>query len=352
MNCKNCGAVIRYDPKTYSLICDSCGFSKVLPKPDETFAVEEKDFSSAVDNASRDWQTDLRTVTCKQCGTVTYNDPNQISGICPYCGSTTVLDNSELADSIAPSAVIPFRMSKEDIASKFYKWNKWAFWTPEKFRKGAILDDLKGVYVPYWTFDADSHSSYSGRFGITVTNGDDTSTKWHDGNGGFDLFIDDKIVCGSKRFVSYKKLKNIIIFNKDDLIPYTPEALLGFSAEKYTIGLEESWEIAKQELKKRMLNKACDNESADFYDKNKTQITTEYRNIKYRYILVPMWLSATRYKDKVYNVIASGIDGRGDAQRPISVAKIMIIILLLVGIFLLPVILGLIFQFIVIAYMN
>lgn len=352
MNCKNCGAVIRYDPGSYSLICDSCGYRRKLPVPDENIAVEEKDFSTALNSVSKDWQTELRTVTCNQCGTVTFNDPNQMSGVCPYCGSTTVLDASEFADSIAPSAVIPFRMSKEEIAAKFYKWNKWALWSPEKFRKGAVLDTLKGVYVPYWTFDADSHSSYNGRFGDMVTKGDDTYTKWRDGSGGFDLFIDDKIVCASKRFASYKKMKSIIVFNKDDLIPYTSDALLGFSAEKYTIGIEESWNIAKNELIKRMLNKACDDQHADCYDKNKTQITTEYSNIKYRYILVPVWLSATRYKGKVYNVIASGIDGRGDAQRPVSAAKIVVLILLLIGLILLPLLIGLIFQIVMIGYLN
>ena len=130
-------------------------------------------------------------------------------------------------------------------------------------------------------------------------------------------------------------LNRVIVFDESELVPYTPDALAGFSAEKYTIGINEAWDIGKVGGVRSKLEYAirC-NERADRV--RKLQFSTEYSNVRYKYVLVPAWLTASVYKGKVYNVVASGHNNRGNCTRPVSVAKIILIILAILGIFSLP----------------
>ena len=321
MKCINCGGELRYDPASFGLVCDYCGAVKQLHRPEEQAVVGELDFNTAERDDGREWGLIRRGVSCRECGAVTLYDPNQIAGSCPYCGSSMLLSAEDTKSGIAPNGVIPFSISKEEVIAKFYKWNKWALWSPEEFRTGKVLGNLVGVYIPFWTFDADSVSTYNGRFGYDRSVGDNTRTDWYNRSGAVDVFVDDYSVCGSRRFTNDKLLKSVIAFGPNDVVPYTPEALMGFAAEKYSVGIDEAWNMARFGLRKRMEKEACWRENADHYDK--LQISTEYSNIRYKYVLVPVWLTACRYKGKVYNVVASGHNGRGNCKRPVSVAKIV-----------------------------
>ena len=338
MKCSNCGGTMRFDVESQGLKCEYCGTVRKLPKPEEEAVIEDTDLSAAEEGAGKDWGVNRRTVTCKECGSVMFTSPEQISNICPFCGSNIILSEEDTDFGIAPSAIIPFSITKEEVAKKYYYWNRFALWAPESFRTGKVLGNMVGVYVPYWTFDADTVTSFSGKFGYTTDTRDGQTTQMRERNGVVEKFIDDVCICGSKRFFNDKLLNSVISFKPEDLIPYTPDALAGFAAEKYTIGVDEAWNNAKQgAVRKRILHAACDHVGADSYDK-KVQLSTEYSNVKFKYILVPVWLTACRYKGQVYNVVASGHNGKGNCRRPISTAKIILLILLLMGVFFIPII--------------
>ncbi len=334
MKCRNCDGTMRYDVASYCLVCDFCGSKRPLHKPEEEFVSEERDFISAMRDASSDWGIQRRAVSCKQCGAVMLYDADQMSGMCPYCGSAIVLGAEELNCGIAPSGIIPFKTTKEEVEQNYYKWNKFALWSPESFRKGKVLGNLVGVYVPFWTFDADTVTTYSGDFGRTVTHGDSETTKWDYRTGMVDAFIDDVSVCASKRFINNKKLNQVVRFTPEDIQNYTPDALLGFAAEKYTINIDEAWEMAKKSSRKKIEIAAKKREFADCY--RDLKLSTEYDNIKFRYFLFPVWLAACPYKGKTYYVVASGLDNRGLCDRPVSVWKMVILGVILLSFFMIP----------------
>ena len=325
---------MRYDVAGYCLVCDFCGTKKPLHKPEEEFVSEERDFESAVRDASKDWGTMRRVATCKQCGAVMLYSSDQMSGMCPYCGSAIVLSAEEMNCGIAPSGIIPFKTTKEEVEANFYKWNKFAFWSPEQFRKGKVLGNLVGVYIPFWTFDADAVTTYSGDFGRTVTRGDSESTKWDWRSGVVDTFINDTCVCASRRFIGNKKLKQVVLFKPEDIQNYTPDALVGFAAERYTIDIEEAWKMAGDANRKKLENEARKKEYADCY--RNLKLSTQYSNIKFRYFLFPVWLAACPYKGKMYYVVASGLDNRGLCDRPVSTLKMVILGAVIFSIFLIP----------------
>ena len=332
MKCSSCGGTMRYDVASYGCVCDFCGFTKKLHRPEEGVAVGEFDFNSALGKASSDWGITQRLVTCKQCGAIMLYDSDQMSGMCPFCGSAIVLTEQETL-GIAPSAIIPFSVTKEQVAENFYKWNKFAFWSPESFRKGKVLGNLTGVYIPYWTFDTNTVTTYSGRFGYTTTTSDGgTSTRWSDRSGIVEKFMNDVCICASRKFLNDKMLNGVAKFDAKELIPYTPEALAGFAAEKYTVGIDEAFNYLKSgAIKNNIEYAARKNESADCYQK--LQLSTEYSDVKYKLVLVPMWLTACVYRGQVYNVAASGHSNRGNCNRPVSTLKIVLLILIILGIF-------------------
>ena len=341
MKCANCGGTMRYDVASYGLICDFCGAKKSLHRPEEEVVSEERDFESAIRDASTNWGIARRVVTCKQCGAVMQYDSDQMSGMCPYCGSAIVLTAGELDCGIAPSGILPFKTTREDVENNYYKWNKFALWSPESFRKGKVLGNLVGVYVPFWTFDADSVTTYCGDFGYSVTHGEVQTTDWFVRSGVAEMSINDVCVCGSRRFCSNKKLNQIVRFTANEIMPYTPDALAGFAAEKYTINIDEAWAMARNSLKGRIENTARQKESAA-YCRN-LKLSTDYSNIKFRYFLFPVWLAACSYKGQIYYVVASGRDNRGLCDRPVSVAKIILIVLAILGVFAIPYLLYIIF---------
>ena len=341
MKCICCGGEMRYDPASFGLMCDSCGFTKQLHRPEEQAIVDEVDFESAVRDSGNEWQLIRRAVSCSQCGAVTLYDPNQISMSCPYCGSNSVLPVEDNNYGLTPMGIIPFSFSTEDVQKFFYTWNKCALWSPEDFRTGKVLGNLVGVYIPFWTFDADTVSTYFGDFGYTEETGDSSRTKWRQKSGILNKSFNDIKTCGSRRFYGDKLLNSVIQFGPEDIVPYTPDALQGFAAEKYTIGIDEAWGLAKANQRRTLESAACNNERADTY--RNLQLSTEYSNVKFRYILVPVWLTAMRYKGKSYNVVCSGHKQRGNCKRPVSIPKMIILGLIVFSVPLLVMLFNLIF---------
>ena len=340
MKCSSCGGTLRYDIASYGLVCDFCGTIRRLHRPEEGATIGEFDFATALRGSNTNWGVTRRLVTCKSCGAQLLYDSNQMSGMCPYCGSAVVLSAEDADCGVAPSAIIPFTLTKEQVAEKFYRWNKFAFWSPEKFRRGKQLSDLTPLYIPYWTFEADAVTTYSGRFGHTVGSGDRERTDWYQKTGIAEKHISEFNVCGSRKFFNDKMLNSTVSFKSNECLPYSPETLSGMAAEIYTIGIDEAWNYAKTiGLKKEIMESTREHEHADCY--SNLTYSTEYYNVKFKYVLVPVYLAGCRYGGKIYNVVASGTNGRGKCTRPISIAKFIITPLLFLAYFLIGAILKL-----------
>ncbi len=332
MKCSSCGGTMIYDVGKHGLVCDHCGAVQVLPGPGEQSGAEETDMGSAIKRANTDWGAAKTLVTCQSCGAQLFCDDDKMSGLCPFCGSAVVLTLENANFGIAPSAIIPFSVTKEQVEERFYKWNKFAFWSPEKFRTGKALGNLTPVYVPYWTFDADAETTYSGRFGDIQDYQDGTKTIWTNGSGTVKTHINDYCVCASRKFANDKLLNQVVCFTADEMVPYQPEYLAGMTAEKYTIGIDEAWNSVQEgPLKKMALDAACRNEHADCSDN--VSVSTQYSNITYKCVLVPVWLTGCKFGGKVYNVVAGGHNERGNCGRPVSIAKIALLIGLILLLF-------------------
>ena len=107
--CPSCGGTMIFQPGFNNLLCQSCGHKETIPELVSKIPVNELDFLTAQNTASHDWGMEAKVVTCKQCGAETIQNKLQLSGLCPFCGSTTVEAADPAQDIMAPNGIIPFR---------------------------------------------------------------------------------------------------------------------------------------------------------------------------------------------------------------------------------------------------
>lgn len=325
--CPHCGATVTFDPATGGMHCEYCGYTCQIPAPDSENEICELDFEAALHTESHNWGEQKKSVQCKQCGAVSIYDVLETAALCPFCGSTNVMP-AATEDTIAPNAVCPFAVTKEDAGKKFSNWlsNKW--FAPKKAKQNASPDAFQGVYLPYWTYDAQTTSSFTARAGFDTTvhdkNGTQTKTTWHRVNGVYQKFIDDQTVLASKRHAN-SYVTSCEPFDFSRLVPYSPQVVAGFIAERYSVGLKEGWEMAQKNIQARLRNDigsyVCHHWRADRYDSLK--FSTIYSNITYKYLLVPVWISSFKYKDKVYQFVVNGQTGKVAGKSPVSAWRVL-----------------------------
>ena len=229
--CPSCGGTMIFQPGTDSLLCQSCGRKEVIPELVSKIPVNEMDFLSAQNTASHDWGMETKLVTCKQCGAETIQNKLQLSGMCPFCGSTTVEAADPAQDIMAPNGVIPFKISENRALYIFKDWIKDRFLAPELLARDAQLNKFYGIYVPLFTFDVLTVNRFTGHF----TENNRTLFKC----GKFQHQVDDFPVVASKQLCSDKLLLNVIKdFRTREAKPYTPDALAGFPCEHYSVPVD------------------------------------------------------------------------------------------------------------------
>ena len=335
--CPNCGATVTFDPATGKMHCEYCGYSCELPKPEEDHEICEMDFESALHTESFNWGDEKKSVQCKQCGAVSIYDALETAAVCPFCGSTSVMPAAK-ENTIAPGAVCPFSVTKDQAGECFTRWLKKKWFTPRKAKKNAMPEAFQGVYLPYWTYDAQTTSNFTARAGYDRTVKDKegrshTETDWRRVNGVFQEFFDDVTVMASKRQEN-SGVKECEPFDFSRLVPYSPQVVAGFIAERYSIGLKEGWESAQKTIQSKLRSDISNyvrrHWNADHADS--VRFSTLYSNITYKYLLVPTWISSFKYKDKVYQFAVNGQTGKVGGKAPVSAWRVILAILIGAGI--------------------
>ena len=335
--CPNCGATITFDPGSGKLHCDYCGYSCELPSPENGQEVCEMDFDSAVNTESCEWGVEKKSVECKSCGAVSIYDALETAAVCPFCGSTQVMP-AATDKTIAPGGVCPFTVTKETAGEKFTKWLKRKWFTPKKAKQNANPEAFKGVYLPYWTYDAQTTNNFTARAGydrkVRKKDGTyETETTWRYVSGVYQEFIDDETVMASKRHEK-SGVQECGPFKLSKLIPYDPKVLAGFVAERYSVGLKEGWDIAKTTIQSKLRSSIETHVKAHWSADRVSSVSfsTLYSNITYKYILVPVWISSFKYKEKTYQFAVNGQTGKVGGKAPVSALRVILAVLIGIGI--------------------
>ena len=333
--CPNCGATVVYDPETLSMSCPFCGYSRQLPRPDDNGQdVEELDFSSAKNRESLDWGKAKKSLVCKNCGAETIMDSADTAQCCPYCGSTQVMPVDNDDDVMAPGGVVPFEITKEKAAQLFKSWMSGKLFAPNEAKKSCEAKNFSGVYLPYWTYDSQTTSPYEVKLGYNKRDSKgNTYTVYETYRGIYERFIDDETVYASKK-TNNRFIKAASTFDFSKLRKYSPEFIAGFLAERYTVGLDEGWDIAKEQIKVKLHSEIGSMEKKRHHADSVSKVTfnTAYSKVTYKYVLAPIWIANFKFKEKVYNIVVNGQTGKIEGQAPVSPAKVAIAIAIAIAV--------------------
>lgn len=341
--CPSCGSDLRFDPRAGQLSCDHCGHNEMLDtRANNPWAVQdairERDFRAAVQN--RLPEADLETtqvLNCTSCGAQVEFEPAVHAAECPFCASPVVTDTGENRH-IKPSAVLPFALDEKAAHNAMKSWLGRLWFAPSGLQKyakrnGARMD---GVYVPYWTFDAQTRSRYRGQRGTVyyetrrvVVDGRSTTQRvakirWRNTSGRVQRFFDDVLVLGS-RSLPKRFTDALPPWDMSLLEPYAPEFLAGMRSEAYTLEVDEAFHEARAVMDRVIERDVRFDIGGD--RQRIAHIDSEVSDVTFKHILLPIWVAAYRYRGKSYRFVVNGQTGRVEGERPYSAFKIFLAVL-------------------------
>jgi len=339
--CAACGAQAEWNPSKQALVCPFCGTVTPFVVDATTGALVENDLARALrelPDEARGWLAEKRTVQCQSCKAVSVFDPERVGQNCDFCGSPALIDYTEIKAPIRPQALLAFKISEPQVREQIRRWYASKWLAPGKLKSRALVDRVRGVYIPYWTFDAQAVCPWeadAGYYYYTTESYRDNQgrsqtrqvrhVRWEPASGIVRHFFDDEPVPGTHG-VSHALLGQVEPFRTSELVPYDTAFLSGFVVEHYQIVLLDAAQ-ASQEQMKRKLFEMCSAEVPGDTQRN-LQIHPTFSAQTFKHILVPIWLLSYLYGAKTYQVVVNGYDGRMAGQYPKSPWKIAFLVLL------------------------
>ncbi len=331
--CDQCGSDYRFDPTKGTLSCDHCGHTETVSAgPWKGASLKELDFNAAsADQLPDDEMNETRVSSCPNCAAQVEFDPNTHAAECPFCATPIVTDTGT-SRHIKPRGVLPFSIEERAAHKAMADWLGTLWFAPNGLRLYARKGrKMQGIYVPYWTFDADTKSQYTGERGTeyyetrTVTRGGKSvqervsKIRWRSARGRVARFFDDVLVLASKSLPK-KYTDALEPWDLAALEPYQPQYLAGFRAEAYTVELADGYAQARQHMARvieRDVRFDIGGDRQRIHD-----IDTDVSNVTFKHILLPVWLAAYKYRGETYRFVINGRSGRVQGERPWSVIKI------------------------------
>ena len=323
--CPCCSGIIEFDSGTQMMKCPYCETTfdpAALQEMDEALNQQQAD--------QLEWDTPqsqftdaevsgMNVYSCKSCGGEIVADATTGATHCPFCGNPVVM-TSAFSGALKPDLVIPFKLSKEDAKAALKKHMSGKKLLPKLFSKESHLDEIKGVYVPFWLFGADVSANYN----YKATN----VRTWRSGNKEFtektyyrleragSLSFDDVPVDGSTK-MDDAMMESIEPFDLKDAVPFQTAFLSGYYADKYDVDAKQSVERANNRVK-NSTDEAFSATATGYGAVTKESSSVQIKNGKAKYAMYPVWLLTTKYQDKIYQFAMNGQTGKFVGDMPVD----------------------------------
>ena len=335
--CTDCGGMLTYAVGTNEMECNYCGKRNSIEIADT--AIEEIDLPKGLDRLeqTRRAGTTESVLKCPNCAAQFSLEKHLHASDCPFCGTTVVTSTGDVQE-FSPQALLPFAVSSDEARAAFAKWIRGRWFAPSKLKDYAREEQsLKGVYIPYWTYDSDTRTSYSGQRGDVyyvrqtvrvVENGRTVrrsrmvpKIRWPHVQGKTDRHFDD-VLIGATRTLPRKITDWLEPWDLENLIPYTEDYLSGFQSEVYQVALDEGFGHAQRvmaQIIRTDVNRAIGG------DQQRIQrLHTSHDDTTFKHVLLPLWTAAFNFRGKTYRFVVNGRNGKTRGERPYSIIKIAI----------------------------
>ena len=305
--CKGCGGRQEFDVGRQGLVCAQCGrYTPIAQvRADVPPAEQEIPLHTVLHNPRA--HVDLGgtlPVTCRRCGSTTSWSTREGTVECPFCGTDMVLRTTAEVSLILPQGLIPFQIDEEQARTLVHAWWKKGWFRPPSLpKKGAVMR-MRGIYVPFWTFDNLYRVQWTER---TRNNGFEQDEQRE-----YLKMFDDVLVCGSD-MLSEGIASQLEPYHTKRLVCYQPDYLAGWPVEVSQLSMAD----ASIRARERMVQIT----RGEFpLDARVTELATEY--MTYKHVLLPVWLGEYRYGGNLYHFAVNGETGKVGGEAPHSLALV------------------------------
>ena len=302
---------------------------------------QENELASAlrnIDDNHRGWAAAKTSVKCQSCQAISVFDPERVSQRCDFCGSSALVSYDQIKAPIRPESLLEFKISEPQVREKIREWYGSRFWAPNALKSKALTDTVHGVYLPYWTFDAQVHADWTAQAGYhyyktehyTNSQGQRQTrqvqhTRWQHASGSIDHFFDDELVPASKG-VQADLLRQIEPFpTTTDLKPYDPAFLSGWVTEQYQIDLIAAAQLSRTGMQQKTELMCGSEVPGDTH--RALSVDADFSGQTFKHILVPIWLLSYTYSSTSYQVVINGYTGAIAGKYPLSWVKITLAVI-------------------------
>ena len=333
-HCPSCGGEANWNPSKQALVCPFCGTESpvTLEKRGAETVIVEHDLAAALSNIpdeARGWQAPKTTVRCQNCQAISVFNPDKVGSRCEFCGAAQLVPYGEVKDAFRPESLLPLTISESQARDLIRAWYKRQWLAPNALNARALTDTVHAVYLPYWTFDANTFARWTADSGTYSYTGSGKNrqrqVRWTPASGELSHVFDDDLVPASLG-VEARWLRGIEPFPTGGLIPYDPGYLAGWTVERYQIDLVAAAARSREQME-ATLRQLCGQQVPGDTHRNLVVHAT-YSDQRFKHILAPVWLMTYKYGSTSYQVVVNGVTGQMVGGRPWSWVKILLLVLL------------------------
>ena len=326
--CPCCGGAIAFDSTIQKMKCPYCDTEfemDALKSYDDELQEEQADSMEWETNAGGEWQEGetegLRTYVCKSCGGEIVGDANMAATSCPFCDNPIVM-MGQFSGTLRPDLVIPFKLDKKAAKEGLMKHLTGKRLLPKIFKDQNHIDEIKGIYVPFWLFDTDVDANV--RYRATKlrvwsdSDYDYTETSYFMVHRGGSVGFENVPVDGSSKMAN-DLMESIEPYNCAEAVDFQTAYLAGYLADKYDVTAEESIERANARVK-RSTEEAFAGTVQGYHIVTAEKSSVQFNNGKAKYALYPVWLLNTTWNGNEYTFAMNGQTGKFVGDLPVDKA--------------------------------
>ncbi|MEO1625748.1 MAG: hypothetical protein AAFV25_11375 [Bacteroidota bacterium] len=345
-SCPSCGGQLAYSAVHKKISCKYCGYQEEVDNTNDK--VVELSLSEAIHKKASfiPEESGKKVVDCSNCGAVFMVEKDKVKVGCGFCGSDKINVEAYEHKYVKPSGIIPFYMSRDEAIRIFKQWIKQGVFHPNKLKKLAAIEDLHGMYIPFWTYDAQTESDWQGEAGTyyyeteTVRVNGQTEqrqvqkVRWTRRSGHLSHFFDDILVVASGG-LEQSFVERILPYRLEEVVNFDPRLMVGWEAEVYRLEVDDGYQVADSIMDGKIRH-MCSAQLGGDTQRN-LHVSSSKSDQTFKHIILPAWICSYKYNNKIYRFSINGQTGKVYGKKPLSWIKISItvlfFILLIVGIY-------------------
>lgn len=329
--CPNCTGALHFVSASGKLECEFCGSTFDVAQIEALYAEKNEQAAAQTNTTEGTWDTSgmsgdwgaegagMKAYSCPSCGAALICDETTAATSCPYCGNPSVVPG-QFAGALKPEFVIPFKLSKDDAVEALKRHYKGKPFLPKSFTSENHIQELKGVYVPFWLFDgmAEGSAYYEGTRSRTHRTGDYEIIETDH----FDVFRAgsmsfEKIPVDASSKMPIDHMDSIEPYDYKELKPFSAAYLPGFLADRFDVSVEESSQRADERCE-NTLAAALQSTVTGYESCVRRGGSIRLRRGKAHYALMPVWMLNTKYRGGDYLFAMNGQTGKLVGDLPMS----------------------------------